>query len=223
MFVKPIPPLPPSPILPPHPTALPKSGTGTFLQFVLLPLLLLGIFMLIALITVKKSKDKYPDTKYLPWMITAFGIGFAILLAHGVSMIAFQGMLLCSILIYASISDIKSHEVPDFIWVMILILALVGFEPENLLNMIIGAIAVFVPQIAIAMIKPGTYGGADIKISTALAFLLGTGKGLFAVIFGLIIAVVTMLVLRKMKKLNKDDPYPIVPFLSIGAMLAFLF
>lgn len=212
----------PIPVLSPDPAIDSCSGIGKLAKNVLLPLLLLGIFMLISWLTLKAAKHKYPNTKFLPWMLISLGIGLALILAHGATLLTFQGMLLCSVLVYASIADISSHEVPDCIWVMILILAFTGFNIENLLSMVVGAVAVFVPQIIIAAIKPGTYGGADIKVSTALAFLMGVWKGIFAVISGLVIALITMAILRKMKKLKKEEPYPIIPCLSIGAMTAFL-
>ena len=136
---------------------------------------------------------------------------------------AVKGMILCMILMYASISDIWRREVPDYVWAMIAILAFVGFDASNLPSMIVGALVVFVPQLAVSVMRPSrAIGGADIKISTALAFLLGAEKGLCAMIIGLTAAVITMLIVRKVKKTGKGEAFPLVPFLAAGAMAVFM-
>ena len=106
---------------------------------------------------------------------------------------------------------------------MIAILAFVGFDASNLPSMIVGALVVFVPQLAVSVMRPSrAIGGADIKISTALAFLLGAEKGLCAMIIGLTAAVITMLIVRKVKKTGKGEAFPLVPFLAAGAMAVFM-
>ena len=102
-------------------------------------------------------------------------------------------------------------------------LAFVGFEPANLPSMLVGAAVVFLPQLAISMLRPGrAVGGADIKISTALAFLLGAEKGIFALIAGMLTGVIVMFIVRKIRKETNKEPFALVPFLSFGAMLAFM-
>ena len=102
---------------------------------------------------------------------------------------------------WASTTDIKKHEVPDFITVAILILAFVGFESTNLPSMIVGAVVIFPPQFMVSMLRPArSVGGADLKFSTALGFLIGVEKKLFAIIAGLTISVISMLIVRKIKK-----------------------
>ena len=88
--------------------------------------------------------------------------------------------------------------------------------------MLVGAIVLFVPQLVVSMLRPErAVGGADMKISAVLGFLLGAEKGLFAVITGLTISVISMLIVRKIKKESNKEPFALVPFLSFGAMFAF--
>lgn len=94
--------------------------------------------------------------------------------------------------------------------------------------MLFGAFAVFVPQIIMAFIpKCKPLGGADLKLSTALAFLLGWERGIVAFILGLLISVVYMAIYNKVKKVKKRDAnekaFALVPFLSIAAMVLFMF
>lgn len=85
-----------------------------------------------------------------------------------------------------------------------------------------GGLFVFIPQMALALIPPHkTLGGADIKLSTALAFLLGAWKGIVAYMVGLILAVVIISIYHRKKNSNTKQPFALVPFLSIGAMILF--
>ena len=89
--------------------------------------------------------------------------------------------------------------------------------------MIVGAVMVFVPQILIALLPPHkALGGADLKLSTALAFLLGWQKGLAALVLGLLLAVIVMLIIQHLNKKKKKQPFALIPFLSVGALVMFV-
>ena len=125
--------------------------------------------------------------------------------------------ILLALLLYDSVRDIKTREVPDSISVMLLILGLVDTNIERLPSMLLGMALVFLPQFISALINPSkALGGADIKISSSAAFLLGTPNGLFTLIVGLTLAVIVMPIIRRIRKLPKDQPFPLIPFISIG-------
>ena len=131
--------------------------------------------------------------------------------------------ILLALLIYASIKDIKSREVPDSVSGMMLILGLVGITAGDLPSMLLGMTLVFLPQYIAAIINPAkALGGADIKLSSTAAFLLGAPRGLFALIVGLTLSVITVPIVRKVKKLPKNQPFPLVPFLAVGITAAYL-
>ena len=130
--------------------------------------------------------------------------------------------ILLALLLYASVKDIRTREVPDSISVMLLILGLVDTNIERLPSMLLGMALVFLPQFISALINPSkALGGADIKISSSAAFLFGAQRGLFALIVGLTLAVVTMPILRRVRKLPKDQPFPLIPFISIGIIAGY--
>jgi leader peptidase (prepilin peptidase)/N-methyltransferase len=131
--------------------------------------------------------------------------------------------VLIALLLYASIKDIKSREVPDSVSGMMLILGLVGITAGDLPSMLLGMVLVFLPQYLAAIINPEkALGGADIKLSSVAAFLLGAPRGLFALIVGLTLSVITVPIVRKVKKLPKNQPFPLVPFLAVGIIAAYL-
>ena len=130
--------------------------------------------------------------------------------------------ILLALLLYASVMDIKTREVPDSISVMLLILGLVDTNIERLPSMLLGIALVFLPQFTSALINPSkALGGADIKLSPAAAFLLGAQRGLFALIVGLTLAVIVMPIIRRIRKLPKDQPFPLIPFISIGIIAGY--
>ena len=131
--------------------------------------------------------------------------------------------VLIALLLYASIKDIRSREVPDSVSGMMLILGLVGITAGDLPSMLLGMALVFLPQYLAAIINPEkALGGADIKLSSSAAFLLGAPRGLFALIVGLTLSVITVPIVRKVKKLPKNQPFPLVPFLAVGIIAAYL-
>ena len=132
-------------------------------------------------------------------------------------------LILLGILLYASIKDLREHEVPNTVWKLIAVLGLVNISLRDLPSMLLGAALVFLPQIIPAVINTEkAMGGADIKISTACAFLLGTGRGLAAFIIGLTLFVIVVPILRKVRHEENGEPFPMVPFLSVGTIAAYL-
>ena len=118
--------------------------------------------------------------------------------------------------------DIKTREVPDSIPVVLLILGLVDTDIEQLPSMLLGMVLVFLPQFISALINPSkALGGADIKVSSSAAFLLGAQRGLFALIVGLLLAVIVIPIIRKIRNMPKNQPFPLIPFISIGIIAGY--
>ena len=131
-------------------------------------------------------------------------------------------LILLGILLYASIKDLREHEVPNTVWKLITMLGLVNISIRDLPSMFLGVALVFLPQIIPAVINTEkAMGGADIKISTACAFLLGAGRGLAAFIIGLTLFVVIVPIIRKVRHEENGDPFPMVPFLTVGTIAAY--
>lgn len=88
---------------------------------------------------------------------------------------------------------------------------------------LLAVVAVGLPQWLVAAAKPGKYGGADIKITSSAAFLLGLWPGLFAFITGMLLSIVIPTLTRLLRKQPVNQGTPLLPYLSIGILFIFLF
>lgn len=142
---------------------------------------------------------------------------FSLLLVFfGLSAIAIRGIILLLILLYASYGDIKTRKVENYIHAMIIITALIGRDMRDILPMLVSALVMGLIFILTFLIsKSFKIGGADIKLSIACAFFLGY-KSILGLIIGLILAVVINLI-QKHKK-----GFPLIPYLAVGFMTAYL-
>ena len=140
----------------------------------------------------------------------------------GLNLKTVKGVMFALILLYAAVQDYSIRKCDDALWVMILILSLVGFDVRNIISMLLGGAAIFVPQMIVVLAsRRGSIGGADIKISTAAGILLGFHRGIIGYAAGLTAAVITMAIYGKVKKKDKSEPFPLMPFLSAGFMLGY--
>ena len=134
-----------------------------------------------------------------------------------------QGTLLAGFLLYGSISDIRTHTVPDWVWMGAAGSALIGLELSSLPSMLLGAAAVLLIEVPLAVsMRDRAIGGADIKVSAAGAFLLGWRRGLAALILGLILAILIVSIVRLIRQDKRDRPFPLVPFLAAGQLVLYL-
>ena len=186
-------------------------------------MLFVGVSMFIGTVLTKVMKEKgyvtsTPITLTLTAVISLFLFG-----RFGLSVTAIQGVFLMFVLLYASCSDLTNHIVDDYVWIIVFALALLNIQTVGLTSMVIGAFCVFIPQMAMALLPPHkTLGGADIKLSTALAFLLGWQRGLAAYIVGLLLAIIIMCIVNKVRKNKESKAFALVPFLSVAAMAMFI-
>lgn len=190
-----------------------------FILPILLVLLVLGVTFLENYYMKKRNFKVYPAVNYA----VMSGISVILYFIGGFSLWTVKGIAIAFVLLYASVQDFSVREADDFLWVMLVLLSLVNFTEIGVISMLIGAFAVFVPQIVIAnTVKTGGIGGADIKISTAGVLSLGFFGGVIGYMAGLVFAVVFQTIYRKIKKQSCRNGFPLLPFLSVGLMLGYV-
>lgn len=187
----------------------------------LLWLAFIGASLLAAFCISKYAEKKWNKTATGTYFLLTGVAAVLLLCFFGVSVAAIKGIIFFLILLYASHSDIQTREVDDYIPVMLAVTAFIGTELSNIGFMLIGAVAVSLPQLFMAVMKPEkSIGGADIKLSAACGLLLGFEKGIAGLIFGLLLAVICTLCINKIKN-RKAEAIPLVPYLAAGFMAAY--
>ena len=146
------------------------------------------------------------------------GISALMLWRYGTSITALKGIILCLILLYCSYSDIKSRECDDSPHLMIAIAACIGTELCMLPSMLTAALAVLGGLFILMTVSKTDVNGADLKLALACTFMLGLGRGLIGLGIGLVIAIAVNLVKLK----NKKEGFPLIPYLAVGYMAAYL-
>ena len=144
----------------------------------------------------------------------------SLLIAFGWSVEFIKGVIFLQILLYASVSDIQTHEVKDFVSVLIFITGFIVVALSDIPMMILSALAIGGILLICAMVSGNRLGGADVKLSAACVFLLGFSKSIAGLIIGLLVSVIANLIIQKRNK-TKNQPFPLVPYLSIGFMLMY--
>lgn len=141
----------------------------------------------------------------------------SMLIVFGWSMELLKGIILLQILLYASVSDIQTHEVKDFISVLIFITGFIGVTLSDVPMMLFSGLTIGGVLLICAMVSGNRLGGADVKLSAACAFLLGFSKSIAGLVIGLFLAIICNIYFSHKNK-TKGKAFPLVPYLSIGFM-----
>lgn len=131
-------------------------------------------------------------------------------------------ILFIAILVFASISDIKTRRVSDLVHLLIFAIAFIGFDIRYFPSMLCGLIIVPLPFLISAMLKENSIGGADIKITAVSSFFLGFERGLTAVIIGLFVGILVTVIKRKLNNEDIKDKFPMIPCIAFGSFLTLL-
>ena len=101
---------------------------------------------------------------------------------------------------------------------MIVIAAFIGTDMSALPGMLLSALIIGGIMLTTAAVTKSSIGGADIKLSAACAFMLGTVQGMTGLMIGLILAVIINSIKNRKKK---HEGFPLIPYLAVGFMAAY--
>jgi leader peptidase (prepilin peptidase)/N-methyltransferase len=145
----------------------------------------------------------------------------SLLMAFGWSIELVKGIIFLQILLYASVSDIQTHEVKDLVSVLIFVTGFIGSNTVNTPMNLLSGFAIGGMLLFCAMASKNKLGGADVKISAACAFVLGFQKGIAGLIIGLSLAIICNIYFSYKSKI-RGKAFPLVPYLSVGFMAMYL-
>lgn len=175
----------------------------------------------ISKVVISKTPGYNKESKIIPlYHCISIILVSSLLIVFGWSVELLKGIILLQILLYASVSDIQTHEVKDFISVLIFITGFIGATLSDIPMMLFSGLVIGGVLLICAMVSGNRLGGADVKLSAACAFLLGFSKSIAGLVIGLFVSVIVNLIIQKQKK-SKNQPFPLVPYLSIGFMLMY--
>ena len=129
-----------------------------------------------------------------------------------------KGIIFCLLLAFSSYEDIKTRECENYVHLMIVIAAFIGTDMSALPGMLLSALIIGGIMLMTAAVTKSSIGGADIKLSAACAFMLGTVQGMTGLMIGLILAVIINSIKNRKKK---HEGFPLIPYLAVGFMTAY--
>lgn len=172
----------------------------------------------ISKVAISKTPGYNKESKKIPiYHCISIILVSSLLIVFGWSTELLKGIILLQILLYASVSDIQTHEVKDFISVLIFITGFIGVTLSDIPMMLFSGLAIGGVLLICAMVSGNRLGGADVKLSAACAFLLGFSKSIAGLVIGLFLAIICNIYFSHKNK-TKGKAFPLVPYLSIGFM-----
>ena len=177
---------------------------------------------LLSWVTVRRTPEYAKGRKLNVISICLMAVlSFVLYHIFGVSVNLLKGILLTDLFLFASVSDFRERKVPDVIAVMIALLGLISVSGSNLLWNAVTGIAAFGFFFLAAVISRNKIGGADVKFIAASMFVCGLNDGLAGLILGLFLSVIGTAIRNKKTK-SKDKTMPMIPYLSVGFLTAFM-
>ncbi len=122
-------------------------------------------------------------------------------------------ILFTSVLIYASVIDVKTRIVPTNVLVLLLIIGLLNVSLLSL----VGLFIVFIPFFIISLFT--NIGGGDVKLMAMCGFILQGTNGIMALLIGLLIAAIFVPIINKLNHKPINSFFPLVPYLSAGCVI----
>ena len=126
------------------------------------------------------------------------------------------------LLISLAVEDFKYRKIRNYYVKMILLLSAVSvfIIPEiSIMSRVSGMIAVSLPMVILNIIRPGSFGGGDVKLTFASGAFLGAKILIMGTLGAILLAGGYSLYLICTKKEQEKLQFPLGPFLSIGYII----
>ena len=132
--------------------------------------------------------------------------------------------LLIGLSISISIVDVKTLSIPNSLVLAFFILSLYPVIMRNMLkDNIYGLLLSFAFFLVILLLFPGSFGGGDIKLASAIGFLLGLDMSIVVIETALITGSVVGVIYAIKTKKGLRIKFPFAPFLTAGLIVSFFY
>jgi leader peptidase (prepilin peptidase)/N-methyltransferase len=136
-------------------------------------------------------------------------------------------------LLALSIIDAYTHRVPRYVTGLMIVVgvpaivfdAVWHWDPTELLRGFVAAIALFALYSLISAMSRGGFGRGDVMLAPSVGLLLGYRDWevlIHGTIYTFVLAGVVSAVLMAMRALDRRDHIAFVPYIAVGAFIAFL-
>lgn len=187
-----------------------------------LTLIYLSATQLITVLLLHETpKHQKADKKIPIYHIAVFTFSATLLLFFGWSMKLIQGTIFMLLLLYASVCDIQTHEVKNFVSLVITVTGFIEIEFSQVSGRFLSALVLGGMLFVCAVVSKNRLGGADVKLTAACAMVLGLQKSVAGLVVGLALAILCNLCFSR-KPEKKGKAFPLVPYLSVGFMITYL-
>ncbi|MNW36560.1 Type IV leader peptidase family protein [compost metagenome] len=137
------------------------------------------------------------------------------------SILSMEAICFILSLLFASICDLRTRQIPDSLSLVIFVVGLLHFSPFTALS---GLLITGLPYLLAAIFSDGKIGGGDIKLMAACGFVLGPLYGTLQSILGLFLVLLFSIGIcfHSGFRVAKQTALPLAPFLATGGIVAFI-
>ena len=140
-----------------------------------------------------------------------------------------RSVLLIVLSYIAMVFDISTKRIPNTLvlvmiagW-LVLMIPIIFMDTDNgvrlLADSIYGLLIGGGLFLLVYLLSRKGLGGGDVKFMAAVGLYLGFAKTIPAILYGTVLAAITGLILILLKKIERKDAIPLVPFLFVGIMI----
>jgi len=135
-------------------------------------------------------------------------------------------ILECSLFLLIAIIDLKYRLVLNVLIypAAVLMLLLHAIPPgRDTLAALLGGAVGLSPFLLVALVRPGSMGGGDVKLAALIGLTVGFPQVLWALALGILAGGITALLLVLTPRWGPKSHIPYAPFLCLGALLALVY
>jgi len=168
--------------------------------------------------------DKKIEIKYLLMELSGGLLFAAAYLYSGFSLNLIVALIMLSVLIVETSSDIKFSTVIDSAWMIGLVfLVIIRIIQNNFLEYLLSGSILFVTLFAISLLGKAIYkkealGGGDVKLYFFIGFLITIWNGLLSLFLASVLALIFAVIKKK-----RNIYIPLVPFISIAVVITYFY
>ena len=183
------------------------------------------------LLTSSLSRRNTLRSQKPPWLSVAVEIFTALLFVclweyFGPSWKSLSLALDCSLFLLIAIIDLKYRLVLNVLIypAAVLMLLFHSISPgKDILIVLLGGAVGLSPFLLVALVRPGSMGGGDVKLAALIGLTVGFPQVLWALTLGILAGGITALLLIITRRWGLKSHIPYAPFLCLGAMMALVY